>query len=99
MADFGLSGLEHTITGSNLVQNPVWQAPELLGQSDFTLQTDIYAFGVILWELISRKDFFEGITFMSLIAEKVQKGERPEIPADCKPAYAKLIEDCWAQGV
>jgi len=35
---------------------------------------DVYAFGVILWELISAQDFFGEISFMSSIEEKILAG-------------------------
>jgi serine/threonine protein kinase len=98
VADFGLSGLEHTLTGQP-IQNPVWLAPEILSGEEFTVQSDVYAFGIILWELLTRENFFGEITFMTALEDKVKAGERPPIPDDCLPPYAKLIEDCWANDI
>jgi len=95
VVDFGLSGLQHTITNRG-VENPLWLAPEILSKTkEYSTQSDVYAFGVILWELLTRKDYFGQYTFMTLIEEKVIAGERPDIPSNCHPLYAQLIQDCW----
>ncbi|GAM18438.1 hypothetical protein SAMD00019534_016130 [Acytostelium subglobosum LB1] len=94
VVDFGLSGLQHTITNKG-VENPVWLAPEIIQKHEASTQSDVYAFGVILWELLTFKDFFGELGFMSLIEDKVVSGERPPIPESCPPAYARLINDCW----
>eukprot|EP01133_Synstelium_polycarpum_P001517 gene1517-1772_t len=94
VVDFGLSGLQHTITNRG-VENPVWLAPEIIDKQEATTQSDIYAFGVILWELLTYRDFFGDLGFMSLLEDKVVAGERPPIPEDCPPAYSTLIQECW----
>lgn len=35
---------------------------------------------------------------MAVVEEKVIKGERPPIPADCPPIFGALIEACWDNG-
>jgi hypothetical protein len=48
----------------------------------------------VLWELLARKIPFAGLpTYQIPVA--VVKGERPEIPKDCPPKYANLIQMCW----
>ncbi|EFA77446.1 leucine-rich repeat-containing protein [Heterostelium album PN500] len=94
VVDFGLSGLQHTITNRG-VENPVWLAPEVIEKQEASTQSDVYAFGVILWELLTYQDFFGDLGFMSLLEDKVVSGERPPIPDDCPSAYAQLIRDCW----
>lgn len=39
----------------------------------------MYAFGVILWELVSAQDFFGEISFMSAIEEKILNGNCPDL--------------------
>ncbi|KAL6059624.1 Pleckstrin y domain [Balamuthia mandrillaris] len=88
------------------VDNPVWLAPEMIaaemsGQSEDALlaavakTVDIYSFGVILWELITRENYFGEVRFMSQIEDMVLEGKRPDIPKRCPPQLAKLVQDCW----
>ena len=53
----------------------------------------------MMWELISGKDFFGHLTFMSRVEQKIKKGERDEIPENpVIPEYYKdLLQICWSQ--
>ncbi len=55
MADFNLSkvmegSMASTVGGAN---NPRWLAPELLKGSPATLASDVFAFGVVMWEVLT----------------------------------------------
>jgi len=98
VCDFGLSGMRSVVTG-RAVENPVWLAPEILrndlkAQQDPT-KIDVYAYGVILWELVTRADFFGEIRFMFELEQNVINGKRPSIPATCHPQFENLIQLCW----
>lgn len=56
------------------------------------------SFQVILYEITTRQDFFGNESFMTIVEEKVIKGERPPIPSDCPAILANLIEVCWDNG-
>jgi len=94
IADFGLSQVLLAPTAGRKVANPVWLAPEVMLKQPYGEKSDVYSFGVILWELLSRKDFFGEQSFLSKIEEMVLEGKRDKIP-DCDPAFARLIEAAW----
>jgi small GTP-binding protein len=98
VTDFGLSGLAPTLAGRD-VDNPVWLAPEVLKEEEYTEKADIYSYGVILWELLTRKQYFGEYKFLSEIEEKIIAGQRPEIPdtKECQmvPEYIDLVRECW----
>lgn len=98
IADFGLSrGLVwSSALDDKAVENPLWLAPEVLKKKPYNEKVDLYAFGVILYELVSGQIIFSEISFMSQVEEKIMKGERPEIP-DTIPELKDLISRCWAQ--
>jgi serine/threonine protein kinase len=96
VADFGLSQALASTTSGRSVANPVWLAPEIMRREEYTEKIDVYSYGVMLWEAATRKNYFGEISFMSAIENKVLDGQRPPIPPHCPPAYARLIQACWA---
>ena len=93
VADFGLSQKKRVgATGT-----PYWMAPELLrGKSSNTSASDVYSFGIILCEVYSRKDPYEGeksSEVLKLICDpKVNK--RPYVPESCPTQVKNLMSDC-----
>ncbi len=76
-----------------LAVNPAWLAPEATIQRRLTLQTDVYAYGIMLWELITRQHPFS--EYKQLFTRAIIEGRRPTIPSNCPQLYATLIEACW----
>jgi serine/threonine protein kinase len=105
IADFGLSKLKTTsYAGSNLVGTVLYFAPEmLLSEEPSRRPTDIYAMGLILWEMLTGKFVWHNsdgsvLKPIQLIA-KYNKQERPslhELPSGLDPAVIALMQDCWA---
>jgi len=94
VADFGLSQKKQ-IGG---VGTPFWMAPELLrGESVNAEASDIYSFGIILYEALSRRDPYEGEdpfeVLRSVADENLNK--RPPVPPNCPPAVQTLMTDCY----
>ena len=73
-------------------------APEAMKESKYSQSSDVYSFGMVLWELVSLALPFAEVdderVVMKLVADR-QK--RPIIPANCPAGLAKLIVECWAQ--
>lgn len=95
VADFGLSGSVRSVSNVE-VANPSWLAPEILRKEEFTTRCDVYSYGVILWEMLSRDTFFAEFQHLSQIEEAVKNAKRPKIPP-CPSPYKRLIKDCWHQ--
>lgn len=72
-----------------------YMAPEVLSAEPYTNKADVYSYGMLLWEIISRKEPFSENDFMHEIVEKVQAGFRPKLPPYCPKDVASLINDCW----
>jgi len=74
-----------------------WCAPETLTNRVFSLQTDVYSFGIFLWEMMSRSEPFPGKKLTD-IAERVHDDAqplRPDMPAYCPVEWAQIIQSCW----
>lgn len=99
VSDFGLSS---RLYGDQLTKtpttNPFWTAPEVLAQLPFDTSADVYSFGVILWNLVSRKALFEEmLPWTDDVSRAVRAGKRPPIPKaqGMPPEYERLIQSCW----
>ena len=98
IADFGLSvrfGLTSALVGAE-VENPYWTAPEVQKNEQYTEKCDVYSYGIILWELLTRKEVFGEVRWISEVEKMVQRGDRPEIPAECPRPYEVLVQKCWS---
>jgi serine/threonine protein kinase len=106
IADFGLSKIKTaSYAGSNAVGTMLYFAPEMLLKGALSHRpTDVYAMGLIFWEMLTGKPVWhnpDGSPFQpfQLIA-KYNGLERPsldELPPGLDPAVIALMQDCWAQ--
>lgn len=97
VADFGLSRVKHetyltTKTGKG---TPQWMAPEVLRNEPSDEKSDIYSFGVILWELATQKIPWEHLNAMQVIGAVGFMNQRLDIPNDVDERWAAMIESCW----
>jgi serine/threonine protein kinase len=92
VADFGLTTKgELGVSGT-----PYWMAPELLTGDTNTVESDVYAFGITLWEVYSRETPYSNTTPIRAL-EGVVSGMRPTIPAGTPECIHSMIERCWSQ--
>eukprot|EP01129_Flabellula_baltica_P001852 TRINITY_DN11757_c0_g1_i1.p1 TRINITY_DN11757_c0_g1~~TRINITY_DN11757_c0_g1_i1.p1 ORF type:complete len:493 (-),score=82.30 TRINITY_DN11757_c0_g1_i1:49-1527(-) len=77
----------------------VYMAPEVFDGDDHDEKCDIYSYGVILWEIYTRRlpyeELLDEITVYELCERVADEGLRLPIPEDCPPALAELIVACW----
>jgi hypothetical protein len=95
VCDFGLSRLkaqERSMTGNcGTVQ---WMAPEILANQPYAEPADVFSFGIILWELLTRECPYDGMTAIQCALAVLNRDQRPQIPAWCPPAFQSLIQSC-----
>lgn len=62
----------------------------------YTEKADVYAFGIILWEILTRLEPYEDKEPMQIVVEVVNDGLRPVIPGACASSpLVPLMQDCW----
>ncbi|GAC1634528.1 MAG: hypothetical protein NVS9B14_10710 [Candidatus Acidiferrum sp.] len=71
--DFGLAGIAANIQGAEVrAGTPAYMAPEQLAGSEVTVKSDIYALGLVLYEILTGKRAFETATLQELIRKRDQ---------------------------
>ncbi|XP_017633884.1 uncharacterized protein LOC108476245 isoform X1 [Gossypium arboreum] len=97
VGDFGLSRLKHAtfLTTKTGKGTPHWMAPEVLRNEPSDEKSDIYSFGVILWELATGKIPWENLNSIQVIGTVGFMNQQLEIPKDLDPLWASIIESCW----
>ncbi|KAK2981503.1 hypothetical protein RJ640_030965 [Escallonia rubra] len=98
VCDFGLSRLKANtfLSSKSAAGTPEWMAPEVLRDEPSNEKSDIYSFGVILWELATLQQPWSNLNPAQVVAAVGFKCKRLEIPRDLNPQVAALIEACWA---
>ncbi|XP_015775541.1 PREDICTED: tyrosine-protein kinase receptor Tie-1-like [Acropora digitifera] len=72
-----------------------WMAIESLETYVFTLESDVWSYGVLLWEIESGGvKPYPGLTATELMSE-LRKGYRLEKPNGCSDAMYQLMRSCW----
>ncbi|XP_067846107.1 tyrosine-protein kinase receptor Tie-1 isoform X2 [Heptranchias perlo] len=96
IADFGLSRGEEVYVKKTMGRLPVrWMAIESLNYSVYTTKSDVWSFGVLLWEIVSLGGTpYCGMTCAELY-EKLPQGYRMEKPLNCDDEVYEFMRQCW----
>jgi serine/threonine protein kinase len=96
VADFGALSGKKAIGACG---TPFWMAPELLLGHGNSLKSDVYAFGIMVWEVYARKDPYAGQdpdAVLKQVADVHATPEkRPEIPEDCPFQVQDIMKAAW----
>ena len=95
--DFGLAAIAGQLSGAEVRNGtPAYMAPEQLKGAEVTAKSDIYALGLVLYELFTGKRPYEAKNLQQLIdmQESAQLGSMTTIAADIDPAVEKVIRRC-----
>ncbi|XP_076823872.1 uncharacterized protein LOC143469883 isoform X2 [Clavelina lepadiformis] len=99
VADFGLSRLMaigDDYTAKAGAKFPIkWTAPESLAYNRFSTKSDVWSFGILLWEIATYgMSPYPGVD-LSMVYEKLENGYRMDAPKTCSRAVHLLMLECW----
>ena len=83
-------------------RTPLYMSPEVLGARNanpktITEKTDVYSFGIVLWEILTRKEAFSHHNSYLKFYRAIMSGERPPIPDDTPKLLTLLMQRCWSE--
>lgn len=71
--------------------------PKVLESKGTSFASDVYSFGIVMWEVLSRKlPWADEACPRDIYARVVFKGDRPEIPGGSPAEMARVMSACWA---
>ena len=72
-----------------------WMAPESLFDNIFTTKTDVWSFGILLWEIVTLGSTpYPGMPATEVM-RKIKEGHRPERPEHCGRELYNVMFYCW----
>ncbi|XP_063080006.1 mitogen-activated protein kinase kinase kinase 9 [Engraulis encrasicolus] len=95
ITDFGLAREWHRTTKMSAAGTYAWMAPEVIRSSTFSKGSDVWSYGVLLWELLTGEVPFRGIDGLAVAYGVAMNKLALPIPSTCPEPFARLLEDCW----
>ncbi|EKX41433.1 hypothetical protein GUITHDRAFT_42446, partial [Guillardia theta CCMP2712] len=106
IADYGLAMIAirgygqsrgETINTTNSTARPIrWMAPESIRRRQYSEKSDVWAFGVTMWEIWSYGELpFSTEVDDASVGSQVLQGKRLPQPPACPPVVYKIMKDCW----
>ncbi|XP_036394356.1 focal adhesion kinase 1-like isoform X3 [Megalops cyprinoides] len=99
LGDFGLSRYmeDSSYYKASKGKLPIkWMAPESINFRRFTSASDVWMFGVCMWEILMYGvKPFQGVKNNDVIG-RIENGERLPMPHNCPPTLYSLMTKCWA---
>lgn len=102
IADFGLAQVSHQKQDGTIYQphtktmgTPVYLAPEIWKKNAYSAAGDVYAFSLIVYEIMTNEIPLKGFDQEKIFEEVIQNHHRPEFKCQISESYRQLIEKCW----
>lgn len=103
ISDFGMSKKgQHNGDGDQRIvsaQGPIrWMAPESLRDHTYSTKTDVFSFGILVWEIITNGlvPHADMENLGELAIRRRDEGLVPEIPANAPAILVEICRKCWA---
>lgn len=95
ITDFGLAREVYKTTRMSAAGTYAWMPPEVIKHSTFSHASDVWSYGVLLWELLTGETPYKGIDALAVAyGVAVNKLTLP-IPSTCPEPWRDLMEACW----
>ncbi|KAK1157886.1 tyrosine-protein kinase CSK [Huso huso] len=94
VSDFGLT--KEASSTQDMGKLPVkWTSPEALREKKFSTKSDVWSYGILLWEIYS----FGRVPYPRIalkdVVPRVEKGYKMDAPDGCPPVVYDIMKQCW----
>lgn len=99
ISDFGLARakkdeVDRTTSNYGAIK---WMAPEALLRGEYSEASDCFSYGVLLWEMVTRKSPWNNVDPTQIAIAVGVKNTRLRIPPVCDPVFRRIMKSCWKQ--
>ncbi|XP_023286283.1 tyrosine-protein kinase FRK [Seriola lalandi dorsalis] len=101
VADFGLARVfmkenENVYEAKEGSKFPVkWTAPEAIHDNKFTIKSDVWSFGILLYEIMTYGQMPYPAMTNYQVVQRVPQGYRMQCPPNCPKVMYDIMMDCW----
>ncbi|CAI2162740.1 14852_t:CDS:2 [Funneliformis geosporum] len=96
ICDIGISKSSISNTDDNEIYGIIpYMAPEILQGQQYTKASDVYGFGMIMWELLTGRRPFWNRNHDEYLIIEICDGLRPPIVTNAPEGYNELMQGCW----
>ena len=72
-----------------------WMAPESISDGRYTSQSDVWSYGIVLWEIATLAELpYQGLSNEEVLSH-VKSGRHPTPPESCSSVLGGLMLECW----
>ena len=99
LTDFGLAVKDASVKQEMTAETGTYRymAPEVIRHERYDYAADVYSFGLLLWEVITREKPFTGMSQIEAAGAVALEKKRPPFPLGIPLNVKALVEKCWAE--
>ncbi|XP_037931821.1 mitogen-activated protein kinase kinase kinase [Teleopsis dalmanni] len=95
ITDFGLARELYNTKRMSAAGTYAWMPPEVISRGTYSKSSDVWSYGVLLWELITGETPYKGFDSLSVAYGVAVNTLALPIPKTCPEAWGKLMKSCW----
>lgn len=110
LCDFGISKMNNIDEAEIDLESPIninkrtktmgtvsWMSPEFINDKVSSKMSDVFSFGVLLWEILTRGKLYPELQPIQIAYGVANNNLRPPIPSKMDKNLSTLIESCWQE--
>ncbi|XP_049276648.1 uncharacterized protein LOC125760504 isoform X3 [Anopheles funestus] len=95
ITDFGLAREAYRTTRMSAAGTFAWMPPEVIKSGTYSKASDVWSYGVLLWELLTGETPYKGFDSLSVAYGVAVNTLALPIPKTCPESWGKLMKSCW----
>jgi len=72
-----------------------WMSPEAIKEKIYSQKSDVWSYGVVMWEMVSREDPYPDEDAVAAAMAVVYENKRLPIPQFCDASFTKIMTSSW----